>query len=1202
MNPYRHIIEFVEALRKEGFHTGVDTYLQVAAVCRSLPPDTNEALLCDYLCPLFAADAASQQRFRDCFSNYASLLIAPDTIEELPDIPHDPGSNTDGTKRERGRGFYLVVFAVVLIIAGIIIYWAGSSDSNPDVQVKPDVPVTTETPAKSTPVEIVGCTDPNSINYNPAATVSCTDCCRYSEPVSDFQVPDSLSAAPRFSFIDVPAPGISPIYGKYLQWLSRYKTPIQILLFFILFGLALGYFMRRSSQQRYLARQSRTTEPPYRLPIKIRHDRLILLADEFPVAVNRLKTRQFADRFKLNLHRTITATIHRGGLLTPRFEALTKPVEYILLIDKSNEQNHQAQLFEYIYQYLVKQEVHVERYFYDGNPLYCWNEHFSSAVPVERIIQRRGDARLLVLGDGYSFIDPVTGDLEDNLKVLAPWKQRALLTPAAVAGWNYREAILSRFFTILPSSLEGIVQLVREFESLPTPSLREWKYDLGKDDKPITLPETDLVSSLQKQIGPDLTRWVTACAIYPELHWDLTLELGNTLSDAAPESEPLPSFQNLLTLSRIPWFRRGYMPPEVRSQLLGSTQLTPGDRDKVRAAIIHILENNAPSNQDSFAAEEHRLHLVLNRMMVAKMSADRRKWMEDYRKLHGKGIHEDSVSMAEVDRNFNKLLDFPLPQRLLEALFPFGRKVLGWRSGVPLVMATALAAVIWSLGHIFIPQSCTGTLAELPDKNEAFCLESPEDSLAFNAVQAEYALGHYDLGVVRVLCNQVHGWSVDSSRFTPRSIDTLFYRPVQIHIWNTALKAYYDRDYPLGLELLKLLRWCMELQNPGIGTQFNDNISLYSRSLEAEGICRFFMNEVETAKQIADSITANQPRYFAERAPNLRLLLDYDYVDTLSQNRIRVRKAQKYGFLDEHGVPLWDGNQLPFDHAFHFYNSEAIIIVDSQQCRVGLDCKVDFTRCHPVEELDKEPSMVLIPGGTFYMGSESGDADEKPVHKVILSDFYLGTYEVTVAEYRLFINSTGYKTNAEKGSGSYIYVDGSWDKKAGINWRNDTGGKTAQDNHPVIHVSWNDAKAYCDWLSEKSGKTYRLPTEAEWEYGARGGNQSKGYEYAGSNNVGDVGCYSSNSGNKTHAVGEKLPNELGLYDMTGNVWEWCSDWYGAYPFGSQTNPTGPTSGSYRVMRGGSWNVAPRLCRVAYRSDFTPGYRSNALGFRLARTK
>ena len=133
-----------------------------------------------------------------------------------------------------------------------------------------------------------------------------------------------------------------------------------------------------------------------------------------------------------------------------------------------------------------------------------------------------------------------------------------------------------------------------------------------------------------------------------------------------------------------------------------------------------------------------------------------------------------------------------------------------------------------------------------------------------------------------------------------------------------------------------------------------------------------------------------------------------------------------------------------------------------------------------------------------------------------------------------------------------------------------------------------------------TGKKFRLPTEAEWEYAARGGNKSKGYKYAGSNTIGDVAWYSSNSSSKTHPVKQKAANELGLYDMSGNVYEWCQDWYGSYNSSVQTNPTGASSGSYRVTRGGSWDYSAKCCRVSDRSNDVPSYRyNNGLGLRLA---
>ena len=255
--------------------------------------------------------------------------------------------------------------------------------------------------------------------------------------------------------------------------------------------------------------------------------------------------------------------------------------------------------------------------------------------------------------------------------------------------------------------------------------------------------------------------------------------------------------------------------------------------------------------------------------------------------------------------------------------------------------------------------------------------------------------------------------------------------------------------------------------------------------------------------------------------------------------------------------------------------------------------------------------MVAIKGGTFTMGgtSEQGseaESDEKPTHNVTLSDYYIGKFEVTVGLFRTFINETNYRTDADKEGWSYVWTGSSWDKKNGVNWRCDANGNvrnSSEDNHPVIHVSWNDAKAFCEWLAGKTGQTFRLPTEAEWEYAARGGNKSKGYKYSGSNNIIDVAWYTSTTNDSgTKPVGTKAPNELGIYDMSGNVYEWCQDWYGNYSSSSQTNPTGPSSGSRRVSRGGSWYNSAKSCRVSNRYGYTPGSGDNYLGFRLAADK
>ena len=171
-----------------------------------------------------------------------------------------------------------------------------------------------------------------------------------------------------------------------------------------------------------------------------------------------------------------------------------------------------------------------------------------------------------------------------------------------------------------------------------------------------------------------------------------------------------------------------------------------------------------------------------------------------------------------------------------------------------------------------------------------------------------------------------------------------------------------------------------------------------------------------------------------------------------------------------------------------------------------------------------------------------------------------------------------------------------WQAVMGSNPSNFKGAKL-----PVECVSWNDCQTFIEKLNQLTGKKFRLPTEAEWEYAARGGKNSKGYKYAGSNTIDDVAWYTNNSGSQTHEVATKSPNELGLYDMSGNVWEWCQDWYGSsyYSNSPQTNPTGPSSGSSRVLRGGSWDLYARYCRVSIRGISSPGNRIYYYGLRLA---
>ena len=279
--------------------------------------------------------------------------------------------------------------------------------------------------------------------------------------------------------------------------------------------------------------------------------------------------------------------------------------------------------------------------------------------------------------------------------------------------------------------------------------------------------------------------------------------------------------------------------------------------------------------------------------------------------------------------------------------------------------------------------------------------------------------------------------------------------------------------------------------------------------------------------------------------------------------------------------------------------------------------------------------MVLISGSNFFMGSDDEDAnpDEFPIHEVKVNSFWMDETEVTNAQFLKFVDETGYITTAELAldwdeikkdlppntpkpdpqllaPSSLVFKKNDnisslnnhmlwWELLPGANWRKPGGDGTSIDgkeNHPVVHVSWFDAVAYAEW---RGG---RLPTEAEWEYAARGGAYAKGNQsYSGSNRIDDVAWYLANTQSK-QPVGKKKPNAIGIYDMSGNVWEWCSDWYhdDYFQIAKTENPKGPDYGTEKVVRGGSWFSNDVFCNVSRRYKLKPDYRDTNFGFRCVK--
>ena len=1041
------------------------------------------------------------------------------------------------------------------------------------------------------------------------------------------------------------------------------------------------------------------------------------------------------------------------------------------------------------------------------------------------------------------------------------------------------------------------------------------------------------------------------------------------------------------------------MPDAVRHALLQSDILNKEDRNKVRLAVIDILEKNVPDNTNSVASDEHQLHLAVNKLLLEHLNEDKEHWLQIYRQQVEKGVREDNVSVKEIDDKYDKMLDFPLPEWVSKLFFRKGRGILGFNDYIPWLIAAILALAVLA-GKYLWKNDCYENPAILFGTEEAYCPQNPQDSIDFFTLQAIHLI---DSGYIAEVFDSMQP-RMEQFENTAY-LDSVYYKNMYHHLFNTALQYYQDSAWQNVIELLeKPTNTFFQNQNTNTAVPriiLQNSMPAYGAMADIvhlQGLAYFYSKQLENLNAFRTNIerfTYNtldmqSPLYFETNVPNLSHLLLYDFADSMHSERVRVRKDDRYGFLNALGHPTFQ-EIPPYSYAFNYKNDTALITkTNGRQCYIdtsendincfrrlisykeprtgkwgyhnelgyqiiapqfdtamafnddmaviGLrnsgdrmlygyinanreiahdpaqgyeqarsfsdgyahvytqgawyvcDKRIRCTKCthdqvftdfrngratvllqgkratidhtckclnncpqvpkpivqisnnhivkpgetlfsiskqygmsvsrlkalnnlshdyiSPGEKLkisetktrsltlnctsaqilsvevqprvagncvltltipqstpttfsngkrtlqqtqqspgaDDElrfdipltmasckqgatflisisaanaenqqslikrieatlqgeeppppprtsitatvtdsatgdplpgvqitykdqtlttdaqgkytfsltagdentslkfskqgykarivlgssnntalfnialtpvappamptPQMIFVQGGTFTMGCKNkkrdGDCekDEKPAHDVTLSSYSISKYEVTVGQFRAFIEATKYQTDADKEGGSYIWTGSDWEKRKDVNWKCDVNGKirpATENNHPVIHVSWNDAVAYCRWLSKVSGKNYRLPTEAEWEYAARGGNKSKDYIYSGSNNIDEVAWYYGNFGRSTHRVGSKRANELGIHDMSGNVWEWCADvWHDNYKSAPIDGSAWTTGGSavHRVLRGGSWFNNARLCRVAIRGLNNVENRYNINGFRL----
>ena len=673
--PFDHL---VDDLKRQGFVLGVEHYIRLNAVLDRFGDRADPMTLKTLLCPVFAATPEQQDRFYKTFDRYFAPLADDEDAVEPAGIQESEGGKKPSTEPPviRKRLYFLIAL-LLIALSGLFVQWFGQPPPEP---VKPTASIKEVPPAAQ---------GPQQVERKPNIKVS---------------IPLSVGPTPELTF-----------YQRYGNALIAVFALTPLILF--LMNEAYRRYRRSLALER-----GRRKKPPHALSIDIHAPPTdFLMTRPFYAAANRMRQRLEGDAVRLDIPQTIDATIHGGGFPDFVYRPVTRPAEYLFLIDRSNPGDHYAAFMETAADALENEGVHVHILFFDGDPQVVYRRKDGERHLLSDLAGRLSDCRLALVGTADGLLDPMTGEPEEWTELFESWPDRAVLTPAPPKDWGMREVALARSFVVLPATVAGLEALVDCFESPNPPDLRGWvKTDDGK-----TAPSDFDPASLRAYLEDEAAfRWLCACAVYPEVNWRLTLHLGIVMG-ALDES-------GLLRLIRLPWFRAGAMPEETRLKLIGELNRT--QLEAVREAIYTVLEKNSPE-QDSGAMDAHRLTLAVHRSLIA---ADRREKIEARREAR-EGLEKMGQERVLRDMTLLKILEgapasplsLVLPRRFNRIFFKHGVPLFGLRSRVwgALAVMAALAA-FWGLPRPDVPtvpaqEKLEMTFVHIPART--FMMGSPED-------------------------------------------------------------------------------------------------------------------------------------------------------------------------------------------------------------------------------------------------------------------------------------------------------------------------------------------------------------------------------------------------------------------------------------------------------------------------------------------
>ncbi len=938
-----------------------------------------------------------------------------------------------------------------------------------------------------------------------------------------------------------------------------------------------------------------TDRPPYFIPFRAQNGVVRTTREQYRLG-DALRRRQEGRHRVLDIPATLRATLDRGGYPAIRYRYLSRPTDYLFLVDEQLPGNHQARLFRHLAENLRGQDVALEMFWYDADFHRFWNRDLPQGTSIEGLQRWFPEHRLVLLGDGHSLIAQTadtTARLQPRiLSALKGWSARLLLTPVSPGAWNWREGALFRAFSLFPADVRGLsdaatfIETGLDSEDLP-PSFWTWQQQQAEHRRPAegtaTEPAWRTAQDHANYLAPyptDLLRWFRALTVTPTPVWETTLAIAKALGIPV-------SHDRLLALARIPALQEGAWHPRLLRELRQT--LDKNDERLARTAVRAELEAVRDLAKDSHAARDLESSLAVQQFILDADDSDNQALvlaLLNAGLISRRQEEELDFAVSRLDNRSTTVRDWiiehqPAPPPPPKA--PFFTPMF-WAATAQSLLFLLLFGFGWRY-------SGTVDLRRMVFADRQAAFTPGGDDLKDNGfVKEDWVV---DSAIVynnqSYLLSRQQNWKNDApgiplAAFATNEMAALFERAQQLRApaeYPIATTNLFNLWYNRGAETLANSTRPDDLQTAILYFSKAERVAgqQYPRlrldALHGNGVAVFYAGIKTEAFAIYRQLDTLHYFDTLPLRPNLQtLLLNIPIAPTTTKPPPAI--------ADRDG----DG------------------IADAKDKCPDIPAPGTIDGCPDVNAIIAAIARGMVPvqGGTFTMGctEEQGEDcfdSEKPPHLVTVSDYAIGQTEVTIAQYLIFCDETKthYPEWLEAGS-DYNIATGTDDsyKKAGMDRSNGT--------HPITGVSWEDGVAYCQWLSQKTGKKYRLPTEAEWEFAARGGNNTKKTKYAGSDAINAVAWYTANTNaSGTRRVATKKANELGIYDMSGNVYEWCADWYDAYKNGGKPvlNPTGPEKGSYRVRRGGSWIYVAQLCRVSSRFYYAPGYRSLNIGFRLA---